>query len=106
MHKMSARVGIQERGGPEVLPGLPQSVLEQAEGEGEESMTNENTNKFGIVEIVLLTLICTGIALITMAAIYYYGAGAMAVAGAGLLFIAICLWGMITQPMTPYGWHK
>ena len=38
MHKMSAWVGIQERGGPEVLPGLPQSVLEQAEGKGKKGM--------------------------------------------------------------------
>ena len=36
-------MGIQERSGPEVLPGLPQSVLEQAEGTGEESMTHRES---------------------------------------------------------------
>ena len=41
MFKMSAWVGIQERGGPEVLPGLPQSILEQTEGKGEKGMTYE-----------------------------------------------------------------
>jgi hypothetical protein len=97
-------VGIQERSGPKVLPELSQSVLEQAQGKGEESMTDEKTNKFGIVDVTVLILICTGIALITMASIYYLGAGAMAVAGFGLMFIALSLWAMLSGPLTPRAW--
>lgn len=61
----------------------------------------EKKNKFGIIDAILYIMFCTGIALITMAAIYYYGAGAMAFAGVGLCFLAAILWSMIVNPVTP-----
>jgi hypothetical protein len=75
MHKMSARVGIEKWGRAKVLPEMPQSVLEQAEGTGEESMTDEqhNENWSAIVLILLVVGLCGILALVGQSIKYQEG---------------------------------
>jgi len=53
--------------------------------------------KFGVMEILILTMMSTGIGLISIAAFLYLGMLSIAVVGSGLIILSITLWALATS---------
>jgi hypothetical protein len=55
---------------------------------------NGRWKKFGVMEILILTMMSTGIGLISIAAFLYLGMLSIAVVGSGLIILSIALWAL------------
>ena len=58
---------------------------------------NGRWKKFGVMEILILTMMSTGIGLISIAAFLYLGMLSIAVVGSGLIILSITLWALATS---------
>ena len=58
---------------------------------------NGRWKKFGVMEILILTMMSTGIGLISIAAFLYLGMLSIAVVGSGLIILSIALWSLATS---------